>query len=58
MIKNAVLINTTSAALSGMEDFGTMEAALEGLGAADNEMDALKALAGNTEALRQAGLKT
>ena len=46
----------TSAALSGTEDFGTMTAALEGLGAADSEMDALKALAGNKEALRQAGL--
>ena len=46
----------TSAALSGTEDFGTMKAALETLGAADSEMDALKALAGNKEALRQAGL--
>ena len=46
----------TSAALSGTEDFETMKAALETLGAADSEMDALKVLAGNKEALRQAGL--
>ena len=46
----------TSAALSGTEDFGTMKAALETLGAADSETAALKALAGNKEALRQAGL--
>lgn len=44
------------AALSGIEDFATMKAALEDLGVVNNEIVAFDALIRNTEALKEAGL--
>lgn len=53
---DALATSITDAALSGVEDFETMKAALEDLGVVNSDMVAFNTLIKNTEALKEAGL--